>query len=106
DGGGCDEVAAPIRDDHAAAGLADEVSGAADALQALGDTARRLDQDGQVDRADVDAELERSGGDDGAELPGLQLGLDLVALLARHRAVVRLGDALAGEVVEVRGDAL
>ena len=39
--------------------LADLVAGAADALEPAADRARRLDQHDEVDRAHVDAELER-----------------------------------------------
>ena len=78
-----------------AARLADRVAGAADALQPARHRARRLDLDHEVDRAHVDAELERAGGDDAAQLAALQLVLDDEPLLAGQRAVVGL-DELAG----------
>ena len=62
DGAG-DQIAAELRDDDAAAGGADGVAGAADALHAAGDRRRRLDLHHQIDRAHVDAQLERRGGD-------------------------------------------
>ena len=53
----------------------DLVAGAADALHAAGDGGRRLDLDDQIDRAHVDAELERGGGAEGADLSGLETAL-------------------------------
>jgi len=44
--------------DTSLAGLADQVTRAAHALQALGDTARRLQLHHQVDRTDIDAQFE------------------------------------------------
>ena len=54
-----EQVAAVLREDAAAAGHADLVAGAADALQARRHRRRRLDAHDEVDRAHVDAELER-----------------------------------------------
>ena len=48
----------------------------------------RLDLDDEVDRAHVDAELERGGRDDRGQAALLELLLDEQALLARDRAVV------------------
>ena len=75
------------------------VVGAADALDEALDVLRRADLDDEVDVAPVDAEVERAGGDDGAELPGDHGGLDLAAGLAGERAVVE-GD---GEGLVVLG---
>ena len=80
--------------------LADLVTGAADALQAARDRARRLDQQHQIDRAHVDAELETRRRDDAADAPRLQRLLDLAPLLVRDAAVVREQDLLARELVE------
>ena len=66
--------------------------GAADALQPARDRLRRLDLDHEVDRAHVDAELERRGGDEARDLARLQQLLDLDPLLARERAVVGARD--------------
>ena len=49
-----------LGEDPAPAGLADLVAGPADALEAPADRAGRLDLDDEVDRAHVDAQLERS----------------------------------------------
>ena len=64
------------------------------------DRLRRLDLDHEVDRAHVDAELERRGGDEARDLALLQQLLDLDALLARQRAVVGTRDLFLGQVVE------
>ena len=70
------------------------------------DRARRLDLDDEIDRAHVDAELERRRGDDRPQLAALQLVLDDHPLLAgertvmghdqRHAAAVLLGVGLVG----------
>ena len=108
-----DEVAAVLREDRALARLPDRVAGAADALQAAADRARRLDLDDEVDGAHVDAELERRGGDDRPQLAALELIFDDHALLAGERAVVGpeqlgLGRAvlLLVELVELGGEPL
>ena len=61
---GLEQVAAILREEDAARRLADLVAGPADALEATGDRAGRLDLDDEVDRSHVDAELERRGRDD------------------------------------------
>ena len=103
---GLQQVAAELREDLAAAGLADLVARAPDPLQAARDRARRLDLDHEVDGAHVDAELERRRGDDRPQAPRLQRVLDLGPLLARERAVVRADEVLVGELVEPGGEAL
>ena len=74
---GLEQVAAVLREDLAAAGLADLVAGAPDALQPARDRARRLDLHHEVDRAHVDAELERGRRDDRPQRALLQRVLDL-----------------------------
>ena len=54
------EVAAVLRDDDPGRRLVDAVTGPSDALHATRDRRRRLDLDDEVDRAHVDAELERA----------------------------------------------
>ena len=54
-----EQVGAELREDAAAADVADVVPGAADPLQPARDRLRRLDLDHEVHRAHVDAELER-----------------------------------------------
>ena len=87
-------------------GCADGVAGAADALHAARDRRRRLDLDDEIDRAHVDAELQRRGGDQAAELAGLEPVFDLDALRPRERAVVRADQRLAGQLVERGGQPL
>ena len=86
---GLDQVAAVLREDRPAGRLADRVTGAPDPLQAAAHRARRLDLDDEVDRAHVDAELQRRRGDDGPQFAALEAILDDDALLARQRTVVR-----------------
>ena len=82
------------------------MAGAADALQAAGDAARRLDLDDEVDRAHIDAELERGRGDEAGQLAALQQLLDLLARLPGQRAVVRPSDLALGQLVEAQREAL
>ena len=89
-----EEVATMLRVDRAPARLADLVAGPADALQAAGHGARRLDLHDEVDSAHVDAQLEAARGDDGPQVAALELVLDDDPLLAGERPVVRL-DQLA-----------
>ena len=74
------------------------MAGAADPLQAAGHRLRRLDLDHQVDGPHVDAQLQRGGGDQARQLPGLQQLLDDRPLLVRERPMVGAGnlDVLAG----------
>ena len=74
--------------DAAVAGLPDQVARAADALQPLRHALGRLELHDQVDVADVDAELERAGADQGREFAGLQVRLHLAPGFFRHAAVV------------------
>ena len=60
----------------------DLMAAAADPLQAARHRRRRLDLDDEIDRAHVDAELERRGRDERAQAAGLQQLFDLDALLA------------------------
>ena len=79
---------------------------AADALQAARDRLRRLDLHDEVDRAHVDAELERRRRDEARDPPRLQVLLDLHALLARERAVMRARDLLLGQLVQPQREPL
>ncbi len=77
------------------------VVGAADALQERGDAARRTDLAHQLHRADVDAELERRGGDQRAQVAGAQARLDPVTPLLRQRTVVRGHDVVAEALAQL-----
>ena len=106
DGGAGDEVGAVFGEDYAFADGSDLVAGAADALHTGGDGGRRLDLDDHVDSAHVDAELEGRGGDDGADLSGLEEVFDFGALGGGERAVMGAGEGLLGEIVDEAGKAL
>jgi hypothetical protein len=71
-----------------AAGLVQPVIGAADALDQARRPFGRADLDHQVDRAPIDAEIERGGGDDGAEFAPRHCRLDLAALFDLQRSVM------------------
>ena len=60
----------------------------------------------QVDRTDVDPELERSGRDDGAQLAVLELVLGIEPQLFGQAAVMRHHDAFAQPLLQREGDAL
>ena len=86
---------------------ADLVAGAADALQAARHRRRRLDLHDQIDRAHVDAELERRGRDQAAQPACLQRVLDVDPL--RPRPAIRGGRAPAARRrarSSARGEAL
>ena len=91
DHGALEEVGAELREDPPHRDLVERVAGAPDPLQAAGHGLRGLDLDHQVDRAHVDPQLERGGGDQARELPGLQQLLDHLPLLVGERAVVGPG---------------
>ena len=104
--GAREQVAAELRHDHALARRVDAVAGAADALHAARDGRRRLDLDDEIDRAHVDAQLERRRRHERAQAARLQVVLDAEALLARDRAVMRMHQLLARELVHRAGDPL
>ena len=63
DGEHLHRVVAKRRDEHAAAHRVERMPGAPDALQSVGDALRRLQLQHEVDRADVDPQLERARAD-------------------------------------------
>ena len=95
DDGRLEQVGAELREDPSARDRRQVVARPAHPLEPARDRLRRLDLDHEVDRAHVDAELERRGGDEARDLPPLQQLLDLDPLLAGQRAVVGPGDLLA-----------
>ena len=76
-------------EDAAFGNRAAPVAGAADALQSPPNRARGADLADQIDAADVDAQFERSGGDESANLAGFQFAFGGEAQLAREAAVMR-----------------
>ena len=86
--GARDEIAAELRNDDPPAGGADRVPRAADPLHAARHRRRRLDLHDEVDRAHVDAQLERRRRDQAADGSGLEPIFDLDTLGPRERSVV------------------
>ena len=71
-GGALDQLVARQRKEVALGRAVDRMARAADPLQEAADRARRADLADEVDVADVDAELERGGGDQRLQLAVLQ----------------------------------
>ena len=92
-----------LGEDLAATRLAYLVAGAADALQPPRHCARRLDLDHEIDRAHIDAEFERTRGDEAAQPTGLEFVFDEEPALARQRTVMRL-DHLGRRAAVVEGE--
>ncbi len=106
EGGALDELVAREREEAALGRRADRVARAPDALQARRDRARRPDEAHEIDRAHVDAELERRRRDDELEVARLEARLGLVSPVARHAAVVRRDLLDAEALAEVQRHAL
>src|SRR5579883_567254 len=92
--------------DHAFRLGADPMPGTTDALQCNPDRSRRAQLNDEIDGSDVDAQLQRSGGDDGAQLTAAQRPLYLKARLAGETAVVRHDETVAQAFVERERNAL
>ena len=97
-----EQVAPVLGDELADAGRPHLVSGPADPLEPAGDGRRRFHLHHEVDRTHVDPELERRRRDDASEPPVLERILDLQALLARDRPVMRPHEVLVRELVQPR----
>jgi hypothetical protein len=82
------------------------MAGASDALQRNGDRSRRADLADEIDRADVDAELERCRRHHRLELSRLELLLRGQPQLARQAAVMRKHRVFAEPLGQIVGDAL
>ena len=92
---GLEHVAAVLREHLADTRRTHLMTGTTDPLQPRRHRVRRLDLDHEIDRAHVDAQLQRAGGHQRAELPGLQFVLDAQPLLAAQRTVVCLDQLVA-----------
>ena len=79
---------------------------AADPLEECGNPMRRPDLAHEIDVADVDAELERRGGDERLQRAGLQPVLGIESRLLRQAAVMRRDLAFADPLAQVSRDAL
>jgi hypothetical protein len=87
-GGAFDQVVAGGGEQAPLGRAADLVSGAADPLQKAVDGARRADLAHQVDIADIDAQLQRGGGDQHLQFAALEPLLGVQAQLLGQAAVV------------------
>ena len=82
------------------------VVGPAHPLEEGGDAVGRADLAHQLDRPDVDAELQRGGGHEGAQVAGPQAVLDPLAALPRQRSVVGGHLVLAQPLAQLMGHPL
>ena len=98
------EVDSRLRDHPAGAPRTERVPGAPDALESARDRGRRLDLTDEIDRPHVDSQLERRGRDERRQTPGLQVGLDLVAILLGDAPVVSADDATTRQPIHLRRD--
>ena len=109
-----DQIGAVLGQQHSARDFTDLMAGAADPLQPAGDRGWGLDLDDEIDRAHVDPEFEARGCDDGPQPSGLEVVLDLGALLLGYRSMVcpgeRNGDlgirSLGVNLIDAGGDPL
>ena len=97
-----DELVARQREEAPLGRPADGVAGAADALQEGRDRARRAELADEIDLADVDAELQRGGGDQRPQLAALEPLLGGEPLLLGQAAVVGGDRVLAEPLGEMR----
>ena len=101
-----DQLIAGHREQPALGHGAHRVTGSTDPLQERRERARRADLHHEIDRADVDAELERRGRHRALHRARLEPLLGGEPALARHRAVVRHHLALAEALLERVADPL
>jgi hypothetical protein len=108
-GGTLDQLVAGQRIQAPGGRASQAVPRAADPLNEGGQTARRTDLAHQVDRTDVDAQLERRGRDQRLQLSRAEPSLDAEPPFARQAAVVRrdavVADALGQQVRQALGHA-
>ena len=100
------QLVARAREQPTLGHAADMVAGAAHALQEGGDAARRTDLAHEIHVADIDAELQRGGGDQHLQFAALELLLGIQPQLLGQRAVVRGDVFLAQQLAEVARGAL
>jgi hypothetical protein len=93
------------REDAPLGNFLERVTGAADALEEGRDGAGGADLDREVDVADIDAELEGRGRDEGPQFPRLQALFRVEASRPRETAVVARDGVLAEDARQARGDA-
>ncbi len=95
-----EQVAPVLGEDHPLGDAADLMASPADPLQPGRDRRRGLDLHHQVHRSHVDPQLERGGRHDRRQVAALEPVLHLLALVARHRAVVGERHLGARQLVE------
>ena len=103
--GAFEEFIASGREDAAFRNRAMPVAGASDALEGGGDGPRGADLADEVNRADIDSELERRGSDEGLNFAGFEFGFGGEAKFAREAAVVSSDRVFAEALLEMMGDA-
>ena len=104
--GALDQLVTRQREQPPLGGGRQRVPGAPDPLQAGGDRPRRADQAAELDRPDVDPQLQRGRGDDDLQVARLQQPLGPVAALFREAAVVRGDGVLPQPLGQVQGHPL
>mgnify|MGYP005856572387 CR=1 FL=1 len=105
-GGGLHELVPGERNDDALRGAGEPVARAADPLQQRGQRPGGPEVHDEIHMPDIDAELERGGGDDHRQLPGLQAALGLQPRLAGQAAVAGSDLVRSQPRGEMMGDAL
>ena len=106
EGGALQELVAGGGEEAPVGAQTEGVAGAADALEQGGDAAGRADLADEIDGADVDAELEGGGGDEGAQVAGLEALLDAQAAFLGDAAMVARDGLLSKTLGQLLGDAL
>lgn len=96
-----DQIVARIRKEPALGRCAHLVPRAAHALQECGDAARRAELADELYIADVDAELERGGGNEHAQGAALQACFGIEPMLLGHAAVMGGDGVLAQALAQV-----
>ncbi len=100
------QLVAGQREEAALGQARDGMAGPTDPLEEARDRARGAELADEIDFADVDAELERSGRDQRLQLPALQALLGVEPLLAGEAAVMGGDMGLAQSLGEVAGGPL
>ena len=104
--GALDEIVARQRKEPPLGRTPDRVAGPTHALQECGDRSWRAQLTHEVDVADVDAQLERCGGDQRAQLAALEPAFRVEPQLLCHAAVMSRDLLCADPLREVACDAL
>ena len=105
-GGAFEKIVRGHREEAALGRRVEAMAGAADPLDRGGNRFRGIELADQLDRADVDAQLQRRGRNDRLQLAALEPLLGEQALLAREAAVMRHHGVGAKALLQVEGDPL